>query len=683
MALNVQEYVKQNPYGQDPITENHASWSFYHEVIESTVLGSLRNPSSEKLQKDVSQVISTSVVFESSKVCLDNNGAFQQLEAAELNRQLMKNANADDNSAGSPSSIQRGCKRGRGSRSQSPRHETSRSQSRSLSPKKCRRSKSPAPSHGSGFGDYKARSHQTLHSECWNFSQGRCLRGTSCRFVHHQSHRQSHADRRFQQHEGEICEHKPMPRECYEFIQGKCKWGGSCRFLHSVPDNSDSDHGTEGNETHGKQSDNVRSNKAAPQECYDFIQGKCKWGESCRFLHSVPNKADHGTEGNETHGKQLDNVKSDKAAPRECYDFIQGKCKWGESCRFLHYVPNKADHGTDGNETRGKQLDNVRSDKAAPRECYDFIQGKCKWGESCRFLHSVPNKADFGSERNETHGKQLETFRSDKAVPRECNDFIRGRCNRGASCRYLHSVPDKTDRFNSFHYRHYQDVPTSSNISDDCGKAQSSSFNEYSRYKALPEVCRNYTQGRCHRESYCRYLHQESGVTVGSGSTSQLGDTGRYKAVREVCWNYLQGNCHKGSDCLYLHQKPGLTSGSLSNSQLPDVSRYKAMPEVCRNYAQGRCHKGSECRYLHQESDNESGSTSQLDETSRYKSLPEICRHYTQGRCHKGSDCRFLHPEPGMSVGSGATSQVGETRRFNSVNEVCRNNTQGRCHKGS
>lgn len=33
-AENVQKYVEQNPYGQQPITESNPSWNFYRRVIE-------------------------------------------------------------------------------------------------------------------------------------------------------------------------------------------------------------------------------------------------------------------------------------------------------------------------------------------------------------------------------------------------------------------------------------------------------------------------------------------------------------------------------------------------------------------------------------------------------------------------------------------------------------------------
>lgn len=35
-AENVQEYVKQNPFGQRPITEKNLSWGYYLKVIEAS-----------------------------------------------------------------------------------------------------------------------------------------------------------------------------------------------------------------------------------------------------------------------------------------------------------------------------------------------------------------------------------------------------------------------------------------------------------------------------------------------------------------------------------------------------------------------------------------------------------------------------------------------------------------------
>lgn len=615
MAPNVQEYVKYNPYGQNPITEKHASWSFYHEVIESTAVGSPRKPyqssvSSEKSRKNVSQFNSTTVVAETSKEFLGSNGTVQQHEKSI--------------STSSPCSTQRGCKRGR---SQSPRHDISNSQSGSLSPKKCRRSKSPAPSHGSDFGGDKATNYQILCPDCRSFPQGRFIRGTTCHFEHHQARHQSCADRGVHEPEGQIFKPQFVPRECYNFIQGKCNRGSSCRFSHSVTD------------TTGL-----------------------------------------GMEANETRGKQCEEIKRDKAVPRECYDFIQGKCSWGASCRFQHSLPGKSDLGTEGKETHDKQCDNIRNDVAVPRVCRDFIQGKCNWGASCRFLHSVPGKNDIGPEGHETHVKQCYNSRKENAVQRECNDFIRGKCNYGTSCRYLHSVPEKTDT--SFHNRYYQDITSSSKISNDCGNDQRSSFNEHGRDKAVAEVCRKYTQGRCYRESHCRYLHQELGLPVRSTSI-QPGDTSRFKAVHEVCRKYNWGRCNNGLNCRYLHQDSNL-SGSEFTSQVVDLSIYKALPELCRNYSLGRCHKGLDCRFRHPEPFTSvgSGSTSQLGKTSRFNTVSEVCRNYSQGRCYKGLDCQYQHRESSLTFGSVSTGQYG-TSRFIALPEVCRNYTHGRCHKGT
>ncbi|CDP18065.1 unnamed protein product [Coffea canephora] len=62
------------------------------------------------------------------------------------------------------------------------------------------------------------------------------------------------------------------------------------------------------------------------------------------------------------------------------------------------------------------------------------------------------------------HGE--DKMRRDKSHRSECFDFIRGKCYRGASCRYLH-CEDKSDRSRSYKRKEqFQDLPYSSRSSD-------------------------------------------------------------------------------------------------------------------------------------------------------------------------------------------------------------------------
>ncbi|KAK9267020.1 hypothetical protein L1049_025289 [Liquidambar formosana] len=64
---------------------------------------------------------------------------------------------------------------------------------------------------------------------------------------------------------------------------------------------------------------------------------------------------------------------------------------------------------------------------------------------------------EFGGER----------MRRDKGQTPDCLDFLRGRCQRGASCRFLHRDSDKSDGSRRHKSKqHYPEVPPSSKISD-------------------------------------------------------------------------------------------------------------------------------------------------------------------------------------------------------------------------
>ncbi|XP_023531277.1 uncharacterized protein LOC111793568 [Cucurbita pepo subsp. pepo] len=57
-----------------------------------------------------------------------------------------------------------------------------------------------------------------------------------------------------------------------------------------------------------------------------------------------------------------------------------------------------------------------------------------------------------------------ENMRRDKGMIRKCFDFQRGRCYRGASCRYVHHEPSKNDGSRLQRSKHHDVHPTSKNI---------------------------------------------------------------------------------------------------------------------------------------------------------------------------------------------------------------------------
>lgn len=102
--------------------------------------------------------------------------------------------------------------------------------------------------------------------------------------------------------------------------------------------------------------------------CYDFANGKCKFGAKCRFSHTAP-LPDRGP-----------GAEGDDAKP--CFDYAAGRCKFGKRCKFAHI----------GKPGQGSTTSTVY--------CRDLAAGNCKWGKKCFFSHDAAHAA--ASEAPET-----------------------------------------------------------------------------------------------------------------------------------------------------------------------------------------------------------------------------------------------------------------------------------------
>jgi hypothetical protein len=103
-------------------------------------------------------------------------------------------------------------------------------------------------------------------------------------------------------------------------------------------------------------------------------------------------------------------------------------------------------------ESRGRYDDEAwersepRRDFRSTEQCYNFAKGRCNRGASCRFAHD--DSASHGGWRDEdrqsaynrlgpdsTYGNRIEHRRVNK-IP--CKFFAAGHCRRGTNCQYLH-----------------------------------------------------------------------------------------------------------------------------------------------------------------------------------------------------------------------------------------------------
>jgi len=162
-----------------------------------------------------------------------------------------------------------------------------------------------------------------------------------------------------------------------------------------------------------------------------------------------------------------------------CRDFVAGRCRRGSNCRFLHedggHRPFEDHYPADPRERFGYQnkefmdsrepndylrsrqsrdhyddglweISEPRRDYRSTEQCYNFAKGRCARGASCRFAHG--DSGSHGGWRDEaresahdrggpdsSYGNRTEHRRVNK---NPCKFFAEGRCRRGESCPYLH-----------------------------------------------------------------------------------------------------------------------------------------------------------------------------------------------------------------------------------------------------
>jgi len=165
----------------------------------------------------------------------------------------------------------------------------------------------------------------------------------------------------------------------------------------------------------------------SPNPCFDWMNGNCERGHTCKYSHIVPrgcgctplqyedhrkpsaSASNHGSES------KCGNVNaSSGSTPKVCSYFQKGKCNKGDRCEFLH-------------ENNTNPYGNVNaSSGSTPKVCQYFQKGKCNKGDRCEFLHEN-NTNPYGN-----------VNASSGSTPKVCQYFQKGKCNKGDRCEFLH-----------------------------------------------------------------------------------------------------------------------------------------------------------------------------------------------------------------------------------------------------
>ncbi|TYZ61818.1 hypothetical protein PybrP1_002300 [[Pythium] brassicae (nom. inval.)] len=239
---------------------------------------------------------------------------------------------------------------------------------------------------------------------CSFFAQGKCRKGATCGFYH--------APR-------EDLAKSPLP--CKFFLQNACTAGRACKFSH-VTDAAQQSSLTVVSASTG---DKSVAPGAFRVHCKFFKNGACAAGDKCPYVHQVaksvsssgshkttakrtsavtmhvlsPNPKAHGDEHEEKPAAQT--AVSEDAAEQHLSDFISK-----EEELFYYGAPGEF----------------AASDMAAPpqhsgpsKTCTYFLQGLCRYGDSCFYLHALREDVDTEDDMLEI-GRELQA-----SAELECN----------------------------------------------------------------------------------------------------------------------------------------------------------------------------------------------------------------------------------------------------------------------
>ena len=143
--------------------------------------------------------------------------------------------------------------------------------------------------------------------------------------------------------------------------------------------------------------------------------------------------------------------------------------------------------------------------------CKDFSAGRCRRGNHCPFLHEDSEAyEDYWDSRHRKGGSSKYSNPDTRdyplrggRFPAQCNDFVKGRCHRGASCRFEHGTSDGFSRGSANDVREKENERRKRDTSTDRGV-------EHEVRRTIDIPCRFFAAGNCRNGKHCRFSHSQA-----------------------------------------------------------------------------------------------------------------------------------------------------------------------------
>ncbi|RPD76632.1 hypothetical protein L226DRAFT_381667, partial [Lentinus tigrinus ALCF2SS1-7] len=173
----------------------------------------------------------------------------------------------------------------------------------------------------------------------------------------------------------------------------------------------------------------------------------------CKFAHSPEKRTIQPSVVATNPSKCL--VAPAGSATPACQFYLQGSCRFGDACHYLH------PRGGSATTTSASVLRpsaptftptaNLKSDSKAFGSCKFYAQGKCSKGGTCPFPHTAsasPKPVSNESSKLGPPQTVLVTADHDRTLPGAppssfgaCKFFLQGRCTKGITCSFWHPKP--------------------------------------------------------------------------------------------------------------------------------------------------------------------------------------------------------------------------------------------------